>query len=234
DNVKPRKRGRPRGTTPQADATRERLYATALRLIGRRGYDQTTLRDIAKEAEVSVGLLYRYFPSKQAVVLALYGELSSEFASRGAGMPPGRWRDRFVFALETSLEVLGPHRVALRSLVPVLVGDPDEGVFGHATAFSRVAVQDVFVLAVAGASDAPRAHLAPALGRLLYLVHLAVLLWWLLDRSANQRATRALVSLARQVLPSASLALRMPPMRKFVLSLDELMRAALLADTASA
>ena len=98
-NVKPRKRGRPPGQTPQGAAARDRLYATAMQLIAARGYEATTLRDIAKEAGVSVGLLYRYFPSKQAVVIALYDELSSEYARQAAAMPPGRWRDRFIFAL---------------------------------------------------------------------------------------------------------------------------------------
>src|SRR5919106_553817 len=102
-NVKPRKRGRPPGQTAQGAATRDRLYATAMQLIAARGYEATTLRDIAKEADVSVGLLYRYFPSKQAIVIALYDELSSEYSSRAASMPPGRWRDRFLFALTTSL-----------------------------------------------------------------------------------------------------------------------------------
>src|SRR5688572_13883242 len=109
-NVKPRKRGRPVGPTAQGVAARQRLYATALRLIAARGYEATTLRDIAKEASVSVGLLYRYFPSKQAVVIALYDELSAEYARRAADMPRGRWRDRFIFALKTSLEVLEPHQ----------------------------------------------------------------------------------------------------------------------------
>ena len=53
-------------------------------------------------------------------------------------------------------------------------------------------------------------------GRLLYLVHLAVLLWWLLDRSSKQRATAALVALTAQLLPSAALMLRLPPIRRFV------------------
>src|SRR5688500_13087984 len=109
-NVKPRKRGRPAGATAQGTAARDRLYAAATQLIASRGYEATTLRDIAKEARVSVGLLYRYFPSKQAVVIALYDELSSEYARRTAGMPPGRWRDRFLFALKISLEVLEPHQ----------------------------------------------------------------------------------------------------------------------------
>jgi AcrR family transcriptional regulator len=228
-NVKPRKRGRPPGRTPQGAAARGRLYATAIQLIAARGYEATTLRDIAKAAGVSVGLLYRYFPSKQAVVIALYDELSSEYARQAAEMPPGKWRDRFAFALITSLDVLKPHQVALRALTPVLVGDPEDGIFSASTAFSRLRLQQVFEEAIVGSSDAPKRPLAEALGRLLYLVHLAVLLWWLLDKSSNQRATAALVSLTQQLLPSAALALRVPPVRRFVISVDELIREALFA-----
>jgi AcrR family transcriptional regulator len=227
NNVKTRQRGRPRGQTPQGAAARDRLYATAMRMIADRGYEATTLRDIAKEAGVSVGLLYRYFPSKQAVIIALYDELSADFARRAAAMQPGKWRDRFIYALQTSLRVLEPHRVALEALTPVLVGDPEEGIFAAGTAFSRVRVQRVFEDAVTGSTDAPKQPLAEALGRLLYLVHLAVLLWWLLDKSARQRATVALVALTQQLLPSAALTLRVPPVRRFVLAMDGLIREAL-------
>jgi AcrR family transcriptional regulator len=234
ENVKPRKRGRPAGPTAQGTAARDRLYATATQLIAARGYEATTLRDIAKEAGVSVGLLYRYFPGKQAVVIALYDELSSEYAQRATGMPPGRWRDRFLFALKISLDVLEPHQTALRALTPVMVGDPEEGIFSTSTAFSRLRVQRVFEQVVTESTDAPKHPLAEALGRLLYLVHLAVLLWWLLDKSPNQRATASLVSLTQQLLPSAALALRVPPVRKFVISVDELVREALFGNPVSA
>ncbi len=233
-NNKPRKRGRPRGQTAQGAAARDRLYLTAIEMIAERGFEATTLREIAKKADVSVGLLYRYFPSKQSVVIALYDELSSEYARQAEDLPAGRWRDRFVHALRTSLDVLRPHQVALRALTPVLVGDPEEGIFSPATAFSRLRVQQVFERAVLEATDAPRGQLAGAVGRLLYLVHLAVLLWWLLDKSANQRATTALVTLTRELLPSASLALRVPPVRRFVLAIDELVREALFGDPVSA
>jgi len=203
-------------------------------LITQRGYEATTLREIAKEANVSVGLLYRYFPSKQAIILAFYDELSADFARDAAAMPRGRWRERFVFALTTSLQVLVAHRVALQALAPVLVGDPDEGVFSERTAFSRQRVQPVFEDAIIGATDAPRQPLAAALGRLLYLVHLAVLLWWLFDKSSHQRATWALVSLTEQLLPSATLALRVPPVRRFVIAVDELMGEALFGGPVSA
>jgi AcrR family transcriptional regulator len=185
---------------------------------------------VAAEAGVSVGLLYRYFPSKRAVVLALYDELSAAYAARAADMPRGRWRDRFLYALRTSLEVLGPHRATLAALVPILVGDANEGLFAPATAFSRLRVQGVFVESVVRAADAPRGDLGPALGRLLYLVHLAVLLWWLLDKSPGQRATEALLMLLARVLRLAAPALRVPGVPGLITGGDRLVREALFGE----
>ena len=134
-------------------------------------------------------------------MLALYDELSLDQLARANGMPHGAWRDRFLFTLETSLSVLQPHRRTLSALIPVMISTEPDGLFGSATAFSRHRVQGVFQDAAVGAKDAPRGELAAALGRLLYLLHLAVILWWLLDRSPNQRATAALVALTKQILP---------------------------------
>jgi AcrR family transcriptional regulator len=230
NNTRVKRRGRPRGETAQGVAAREHLYATAIGLIAERGYDATTLRDIAAKARVSVGLLYRYFPSKQAVVLALYERLSAEYAARAANLPAGKWGARFVFALDTSLDVLRPHRVTLRALIPVLVGHSDDGVFAPGTAFSRQRVLNVFEAAVAEATDAPAAALRTALPRLLYLAHLAVLMWWLLDTSPKERATSGLIALLKRMLPSLPLALRLPPLRRFVVDMDELIRDGLFAD----
>jgi AcrR family transcriptional regulator len=234
ENVKARRRGRPPGQTPQGAAARQRLYEVAIRMVSTQGYESTTLRDVAREAGVSVGLLYRYFPSKRAIIIALYDELSADYAQRAAAMPRGRWRDRFMFALTISLEGLKPHRAALRGLTPVLVGNPEEGVFAESAAFSRLRVQGVFEAAVTGSTDAPPPSVAAAVGRLLYLVHLAVLLWWLLDKSTGQATTSKLVALIGQLLPSASLALRLPAMRRFASALDELIREGLFTNAAPA
>jgi AcrR family transcriptional regulator len=233
-NSQPRKRGRPAGRTAGGEATRQSLYETAIALIGERGYEAATLREVATRAGVSPALLYRYFPSKRSIVLALYDRLSEAFATQAAELPRGKWRDRFAIALELSLRALAPHRVTLRALAPVMVGDADEGVFARNTAFSRVRVQRIFEDAVTGATDAPKAPLAGALGHLLYLAHLGVILWWLLDRSPGQRATKALLALIRQMLPSAALALHLRPVRGFVQSADALFHEGLLGEDAPA
>jgi hypothetical protein len=128
--------------------------------------------------------------------------------------------------------VLGPHRVSLQALVPVIVGGggEGEGIFAPATAFSRVRVSTAFQRAVAGATDAPERALGEALGRLLYLLHLAVILWWLLDRSTGQSATAALTKLLRRLSPPAALALRVPAVRGFVRAADALVVEAFLRE----
>jgi AcrR family transcriptional regulator len=222
-------RGRPRGLSARGADTRQRLFDAAVGLMGQRGYAATTLRDVAASTGVSVGLLYRYFPSKRAVVLELYDQLSADFLRQSAGMPRGRWRVRFIFALNASLGVLRPHRRAMSALVPLLVGDPQQGLFAPGTAFSRIRVQRVFDEAVRGATDAPKQDAIAPLARLLYLVHLAVILWWLLDRSPRQRATGGLVALMERALPRAALTLRLPLVRSLVREGDALFREALLA-----
>jgi pyruvate/2-oxoglutarate dehydrogenase complex dihydrolipoamide acyltransferase (E2) component len=47
ENSKARKRGRPIGRTPEGEAARQRLYDTAIAMIGERGFDGTTLRGVA-------------------------------------------------------------------------------------------------------------------------------------------------------------------------------------------
>jgi AcrR family transcriptional regulator len=226
----PRTRGRPPGRTAEGEATRKRLYDAAIVLIRERGYEAATLRDVAARAGVSPGLLYRYFPSKRAVLLALYDALSDTFARQAAEMPGGRWRDRFLYTLELSLGVLGPHRTTLQALVPAIVGTGSEGIFARGTAFSRTRVAGAFRQAVIGATDAPEESMAEAVGRLLYVVHLAVILWWLLDRSPQQRATAGLRKLIRGILPSATLVFHLPAVRRFVRSADALVREAFLGD----
>jgi AcrR family transcriptional regulator len=225
--------GRPRGPTKQSAETRGTLYRVAISLFAAEGYENTTLRQIAAKAGVSPALLYRYFPSKRAVVLALYDELSNEFRRRAQAMPAGKWRDRYVFALETSLDVLAPHRDTLVALVPILVGGRDEGLFAPATEFSRSRVQSAFVEAVTGASDAPKRPDAEALGRALDLIHLAILLLWLLDRSAGQRATARFVAVVKRTMPAFALAYRLRVLRSLVHDLDAIARESLYGKSAA-
>jgi hypothetical protein len=80
---------------------------------------------------------------------------------------------------------------------------------------------------------APRPDVTPALARLLYLAHLAIILWWLLDKSPRQRATTRLEALVKQALRASALTLRLPRLRAFVVAGDKLLPEALFDDGAT-
>ncbi len=227
------RRGRPPGTTEQGEASRRLLYETAVRLISARGYEATTLRDIASEAGVSPGLLYRYFPNKRAVVLALYDELSQAYGHRAEALPEGAWPTRFLAALRTSLAVLAPKREALRALSGVLVGAGSEGLFAESTSFSRRRVQAVFARVVDGSTNPPDPTTARALGRLLYLAHLGALLFWLLDASESQSATDELLDVAELVSTWLPVLLATDAAATLVVTLDEIVALALFGEAES-
>lgn len=83
-------------TTPQGEASEGRaqpqqtrsqetwnaILEAAARLFDEQGYEQTTTHQIAGQAGVSVGALYRYFDSKQAVLKELYRRDSSSLRER--------------------------------------------------------------------------------------------------------------------------------------------------------
>ncbi|HKX26893.1 MAG TPA: helix-turn-helix domain-containing protein [Blastocatellia bacterium] len=52
----------------QRQETTGRLLEVSLELFVRKGYAGTTARDIAERAHVSPGLMFHYFPSKQAIL----------------------------------------------------------------------------------------------------------------------------------------------------------------------
>lgn len=55
----------------------ELILETALRLFTERGYFNTSVRDIQKEANVSTGSLYHHFANKEAIAKALFVKIES-------------------------------------------------------------------------------------------------------------------------------------------------------------
>jgi len=206
------------------------LYDVAIRLFSERGYEATTMRAIAREADVSPGLLYRYFPSKPAVVMALYDALSLQFERDAASVDAGDWFSRVDGTLALSLRGLGPHRSTLRAVLPPMLADPEVGLFSPAGSIGRSRVQGLFVKAVEDASNAPDGDVARVVGRLWDMLQLGVILWWLLDRSPNQRATAGLRALITSSGPAMSAALWMPGVASVLEKLDGLIREALYGE----
>ena len=53
--------------TKEPEVRKQEILDAALKLFGEKGYEKTSISDIAKTIGVAQGLCYRYFPSKEAL-----------------------------------------------------------------------------------------------------------------------------------------------------------------------
>jgi AcrR family transcriptional regulator len=85
------------------DETRERIIVAAEELFRRIGYYKTTVGDIAHALGMSSANIYRFFPSKNAIVEALCGKLLGELleAATAAANAPGKSSERVSCLLMT-------------------------------------------------------------------------------------------------------------------------------------
>jgi len=98
------------------EATRQKLLETGLRVFAEKTIDAVNLTDIAKEAGYGMATVYRYFNSKQELVLAIgtwmwqnFGEVSNHTFNREdmtAAEELAFFLDSFIVLYQTSRDVL--------------------------------------------------------------------------------------------------------------------------------
>ena len=69
-------------TEAKKAAMRARILDAARDLFARQGYDATTLQQIIREAQTSIGNCYFYFADKEAILLTIAEELRQEIAEK--------------------------------------------------------------------------------------------------------------------------------------------------------
>jgi AcrR family transcriptional regulator len=181
-----------RGT--KGETTRQQVLEAALQLFRKRGFERTTMRAIAQQAGLSLGAAYHYFDSKDAILTTYYEWLQDEHERLMAAVPANSGlRERIVALFETKLDIVRKDRGLLAALF-AKVGDPSDplSVFGKKSAVLRERSIRQFTNALSGVPlpDDTRS----LAGRLLWLAHLAVLLFFVHDRSPRQAKTRDLVA----------------------------------------
>ena len=94
------------GCTPRAEATRQRIIATAAGLIGVQGYGRTPLDAILERSRVSKGTFYHHFSSKEALGFAVLDHFEAEMQACLAERmePVGDPLDRIDAMLDAMLE----------------------------------------------------------------------------------------------------------------------------------
>lgn len=213
--------------TPRAGDTRRKIYEAAMELFREKGFEETTMRDIAAKAGVALGGAYYYFSSKDAIVLAFYHEMqeASNEPVRSALAGHKKLKDRLRCVFDKRLELLAPNRKFCAALFRHAPDSTDPlSPFSDETRPIRDGAIEHMRIALEGGDVRVPSDLKPRLPYLLWLYQMALIMFWLYDRSENQQKTQKLVdkslSLLVNLLRLSSLPL-MRPLRKTALDLVE-------------
>ncbi|UGY92187.1 TetR/AcrR family transcriptional regulator [Streptomyces gobiensis] len=119
----PRRRGRPRTGAAEGPDTKSRILVSARTEFAERGYDKTSIRAIARGAEVDPALVHHYFGTKEQVFAAAI-EAAIAPARRGLEALPqvgadelGAQITRFIFGIWENPATRAPMLAVVRSAV---------------------------------------------------------------------------------------------------------------------
>lgn len=223
-------------TRPSSLATRSHILSTALDIFRQRGLDSSTMRDIAKSADVALGAAYYYFPGKESIVLAYYDQVQAEHLARvttALSTKKHNLLERLKIAFHTKLDILQGDRKLLGALFRY-TGEPDHplSVFGPGTNSNRTQSIAVFQQAIGDERlpDDIRSMLPVA----LWALHFAVILYFIYDDSPQQQRTHKLVDGILQLTVTLLSLVKSPLLKPFRGSLFALLRdAGLFSDPQS-
>src|ERR1043166_5940608 len=71
----------------ETDERRAQLLALARKAFSDRSYDEVSIDDLAREARISKGLLYHYFPTKRDLYVAGLREIADELVDAVIAVP---------------------------------------------------------------------------------------------------------------------------------------------------
>jgi AcrR family transcriptional regulator len=209
----------------RGEQTRQLILETALRLFRERGYAETTMRAIAKEAGVAVGNAYYYFDSKEHLIQGFYDNNQKAHRVAADG----------VLAAETDLAA------RLRGVLHA-------GIDVNAATFFKTAAEPSSPLSPFSAESSPAREAAIAIFRdvvddssakldpelrkelpeLLWLGWMGVVLFWVHDKSPGQRRTRRLIDgavpLVDRLVGLSRLRVLRPALRQILALLDTIRR----------
>lgn len=181
-------------------ATRARLFDVALSLFAERGYEATTIDQVAEGAEVSRATAFNYFPRKEDFLLEWGARRRQETRARLAALD----EDSAVAAIETALSGLAasyakdPHAKALvrcwlQAGGPLLVESS-----ASAELFSQLVRR--------GQSTGELAHEADAgqVGRAIFNIYLGALYDWAAADRSGAWLRRELPGAVRHLLRGLS------------------------------
>jgi AcrR family transcriptional regulator len=208
----------------KSDLTRERLLQIALAMISKKGFEGTTMRAIAAEADVAPGAIYYYFASKESVVYEYYKQSQAEHEKAVAEIfaKERSFRKRLRRLVTVKIQHAQPHKNMARALYRV-AANPESPLspFSEQSQDVRLQALAMFIDLVEGSEDKFHSEIKKILPQFLWLYMMGIILFWIYDHSENSVKTFELIDKTVPLIEGGNRAILSPlaaPFREKIIS----------------
>ncbi len=205
--------------TPRAQQTRAAIVAAALALFRERGYEATTMREIASRAGVSTGNAYYYFGSKEELIQEFYATSHVEHLAVSRARLDGQHElgARLRDTLRAMIDVLAPYH-AFAATFYKHAAEPSSPLspFSKESSPARTASIGLYRDLVNGSSAKMPKDVRERLPELLWLMQMGVILYWVHDTSPGCARTYHLIDVTAPVAARLVAATRIPMLRSTI------------------
>ena len=199
------------------EETRKRILEAALGLFQSKGYEATTMRDIAEQAGMAVGAAYYHFRSKEEIVFAYYVATQEDAEAHAANLIKTEKdaKKRVEEIIRFKLNQLSPYRPFLSVLGQIAVSPNNPlSPFSSESKELRLRAIKIFEVALEKSNLKVAKQLSPYLAKIMWFYEMGIIFFWLHDESPQQRRTFNLldetVGLVIRVLGMSALPLLKP------------------------
>jgi AcrR family transcriptional regulator len=184
-------------TAAAKDETRKRILKASQKRFAQQGFEQTTTRDIARDANIAVGTLFNYFPTKESIVENLVNEgcmraadrFAAELESNGQGDPSTLEEELFSY-VAVVLRELKPYRKYLPAVLETSLSPLATDHSGDHTSLRAAHLEIVSQILL---RHAPQDAGSPMAIQLYWTLYTGVLVFWSRDSSRGQEDSLALL-----------------------------------------
>ncbi len=93
------------------EASKQKIMQAALEIFARRGFEKSSIRQIASHGGVSLGLMYNYFKSKEDLLIAICQKSMQDVQASFIEADKGRTaKEKLERLVASSFEILAQHR----------------------------------------------------------------------------------------------------------------------------
>lgn len=188
-------------TSSKSQVTARRLYQISMRQFQEKGFDETTMRDLAAATELSLGAFYYHFPNKEAIIQLFYQRSFESFQSACLEVfkHSVSLEERLIGVLEARLHTFDGSRDILVVLSRSAV-DPRSPLspFGSEQKEIRESTIQIMKQMTEGSDLKCEKGIRAYLPELFWMYLMGIILFWVFDESTDQKKTREFI---RQFTP---------------------------------